>query len=375
MNLIAKEAPLVNERDGVLVLSENAGAHEELGAFALSVNPFDLEGTADAIDEALTMPDRGARCARAEGIREQVREHDVRAWIDRPAGRSRLDRRGACAMSDSMLIVAALNGTRSRLECPKVPLTAEDLATEAKRAVDAGAGMVHVHARKKDGLPAFDLFIEDVVKAIRGKVDVPISISTQRTRSISLGTVTAHLRRAARAARPRDGRRAAARARPARRIARRRGRSSRRCERAGVRPEPVVIGVDSLGDFETLYNDSLLSEGAVHRGRARPVRRPRLRPHGRHAAQRAAAGRRLPRDRSRGSTSSMSGQDEASPIAQAVAAAAGHHVRCGFQDAADDAGRRRGDVERPARRDGRPRSPRPSAATPMEPDDVRAMLR
>jgi uncharacterized protein (DUF849 family) len=90
-----------------------------------------------------------------------------------------------------MLIVAALNGTRSRLECPKVPLTAEDLATEAKRAVDAGAGVVHVHARKKDGLPAFDLFIEDVVKAIRGKVDVPISISTQRTRSISLGTVTA----------------------------------------------------------------------------------------------------------------------------------------------------------------------------------------
>ena len=55
-----------------------------------------------------------------------------------------------------------------------MPLTAEDLATEAKRAVDAGAGLVHVHARKKDGLPAFDLFIEDVVRAIRGKVDVPI---------------------------------------------------------------------------------------------------------------------------------------------------------------------------------------------------------
>ena len=34
MNLVAKEAPLVNERDGVLVLSENAGAHEELGEWA-----------------------------------------------------------------------------------------------------------------------------------------------------------------------------------------------------------------------------------------------------------------------------------------------------------------------------------------------------
>jgi trehalose 6-phosphate synthase len=80
MNLIAKEAPLVNERAGVLVLSENAGAHEELGAFALSVNPFDLEGTADAIEEALTMPD-AERERRAAGIRAHVREHDVRAWI------------------------------------------------------------------------------------------------------------------------------------------------------------------------------------------------------------------------------------------------------------------------------------------------------
>src|SRR5215210_2420193 len=80
MNLIAKEAPLVNERAGVLILSENAGAHEELGAFALSVNPFDLEGTADAIEEALTMPN-AERERRAEGIRAHVREHDVRAWM------------------------------------------------------------------------------------------------------------------------------------------------------------------------------------------------------------------------------------------------------------------------------------------------------
>ena len=42
LNLVAKEAPLVNERDGVLVLSENAGAHEELGEWALTVNPFDV---------------------------------------------------------------------------------------------------------------------------------------------------------------------------------------------------------------------------------------------------------------------------------------------------------------------------------------------
>ena len=43
MNLVAKEAALVNERDGVSILSENTGAHEELGEFSLSVNPFDVQ--------------------------------------------------------------------------------------------------------------------------------------------------------------------------------------------------------------------------------------------------------------------------------------------------------------------------------------------
>jgi trehalose 6-phosphate synthase len=80
MNLVAKEAPLVNGRDGVLVLSENAGAHEELGEWALTVNPFDVAGQADAIHRALTM-EEGERRRRAEAIKAHVREHDVRAWI------------------------------------------------------------------------------------------------------------------------------------------------------------------------------------------------------------------------------------------------------------------------------------------------------
>ncbi len=53
MNLIAKEGPLVNERHGVSLLSENTGAHEELAEFALSVNPFDVQEQADAIHRAL----------------------------------------------------------------------------------------------------------------------------------------------------------------------------------------------------------------------------------------------------------------------------------------------------------------------------------
>ena len=81
MNLVAKEAPLVNERDGVVVLSENAGAHAELGEWALTVNPFDVEGQAEAIGRALSM-DAGERRARLEAIRAHVRDHDLNRWTD-----------------------------------------------------------------------------------------------------------------------------------------------------------------------------------------------------------------------------------------------------------------------------------------------------
>ena len=80
LNLVAKEGPLVNARDGVVVLSENAGAHEELGEWCLTVNPFDVWGQAEALHHALTM-DPGERRRRIEGIRTQVRAHDVGAWI------------------------------------------------------------------------------------------------------------------------------------------------------------------------------------------------------------------------------------------------------------------------------------------------------
>ena len=80
LNLVSKEAPYVNARDGVLVLSENAGSHEELVEWALTVNPFDISGQADALYEALTM-DPGERRRRADAIRAHVREHDLGEWI------------------------------------------------------------------------------------------------------------------------------------------------------------------------------------------------------------------------------------------------------------------------------------------------------
>jgi trehalose 6-phosphate synthase len=79
LNLIAKEAPLVNERDGVLILSENTGSHEELGDWALTVNPFDVAGQADALHRALTMP-LDERRERLEAIQAWVREHDLARW-------------------------------------------------------------------------------------------------------------------------------------------------------------------------------------------------------------------------------------------------------------------------------------------------------
>jgi len=80
MNLVAKEGPLVNERDGVLLLSENVGSHEELGSFALSVNPFDIEDQAAALYQALTMP-QDERAARLAQIKRIVRENDVGKWL------------------------------------------------------------------------------------------------------------------------------------------------------------------------------------------------------------------------------------------------------------------------------------------------------
>ncbi|MGK2879077.1 MAG: alpha,alpha-trehalose-phosphate synthase (UDP-forming) [Solirubrobacterales bacterium] len=81
MNLVAKEGPLINERHGVSILSENTGAHEELGEFAISVNPFDIQEQADAIHRALSMS-MAERSKRAEGLKARVTERNPGDWIN-----------------------------------------------------------------------------------------------------------------------------------------------------------------------------------------------------------------------------------------------------------------------------------------------------
>lgn len=81
MNLVAKEAPSINLRDGVVMLSENTGSHEELEDYVLTVNPFDIQEQADVIYRALTMSPRERR-ERADGLREVIYSRNPANWID-----------------------------------------------------------------------------------------------------------------------------------------------------------------------------------------------------------------------------------------------------------------------------------------------------
>jgi len=80
MNLVAKEGPVVNQRDGVLVLSTRAGAFQELGEGALAVNPQDVKGTAEALWQALEMP-ASERRQRASLLRAAIAERPLLTWM------------------------------------------------------------------------------------------------------------------------------------------------------------------------------------------------------------------------------------------------------------------------------------------------------
>ena len=85
LNLVAKEAPLVNTRDGVVVLSVNTGAFEELGPHVVPVEPLDVEATVTALEQALALSPED-RAARADAIRRHVREHGLSAWVHAQLG-------------------------------------------------------------------------------------------------------------------------------------------------------------------------------------------------------------------------------------------------------------------------------------------------
>ena len=82
MNLVAKEFCACNlEEESVLILSQFAGAAAQLGRWALVVNPYDVEQTADAIYNAFRMP-AGERRYRMKQMRRNVRTQNVFWWVD-----------------------------------------------------------------------------------------------------------------------------------------------------------------------------------------------------------------------------------------------------------------------------------------------------
>jgi trehalose 6-phosphate synthase len=87
MNLVALEGPMVNTRDGALVLSTCAGAHELLRPHAIGVSPGSPERHADALYTALTMP-RAERARRAAALRAVGAEGDPAAWLTRQVSAS-----------------------------------------------------------------------------------------------------------------------------------------------------------------------------------------------------------------------------------------------------------------------------------------------
>jgi trehalose 6-phosphate synthase/phosphatase len=81
MNLVAKEYCVCSLDGGVLILSEFAGAATELGRDALLVNPYDVEGMAQAIWRAWQMPPNERR-RRMDRLRGQIHQHDIFWWVD-----------------------------------------------------------------------------------------------------------------------------------------------------------------------------------------------------------------------------------------------------------------------------------------------------
>lgn len=80
MNLVAKEGPVVNNHNGVLILSERTGARQQLESGALIIPPLDIYATAEAMHQALTMPLEERR-GRAERLRHLVENEDVVDWL------------------------------------------------------------------------------------------------------------------------------------------------------------------------------------------------------------------------------------------------------------------------------------------------------
>jgi trehalose 6-phosphate synthase len=80
MNLVAKEGPIVNQQDGVLILSDRTGARQQLENGAIVISPCDVYATAEAIHQGLMM-DQSERAERARRLRWAIENDDIHDWF------------------------------------------------------------------------------------------------------------------------------------------------------------------------------------------------------------------------------------------------------------------------------------------------------
>ena len=87
------------------------------------------------------------------------------------------------ALDDPVVITCSISGSlANRDQCPAIPYTPEEYAAEARRIVDEGGAMIHIHARRPDGTPSYEVedfrAITEAIRAELGDDDVIVNYST-----------------------------------------------------------------------------------------------------------------------------------------------------------------------------------------------------
>ena len=88
LTLVAKEGPLINTRHGVLALSREAGAFDQLAPAVREINPFDVSGTASELARALDTDD-GQKAAWSEQLKTLILARDPADWLNDQLGAAR----------------------------------------------------------------------------------------------------------------------------------------------------------------------------------------------------------------------------------------------------------------------------------------------
>jgi len=96
---------------------------------------------------------------------------------------------------NEVVVTAALTGTlANRDQCPAIPYTPEEIGEEARRAREAGAAVVHIHARERDGRPTVRVeMYREIMEAVRARTDILINFSTGAV-GIPMEDRVAHIR-------------------------------------------------------------------------------------------------------------------------------------------------------------------------------------